>query len=450
MPIVASLIAFPSRAALVGLCVMLGACATYAPRPLDLHAAPKHQRDELRNAADLSERLTIGDIERLALDNNPELIAARRRRGVGQAQMRSAAILPNPVFNASYGELLSGPGTADALAAGLTQDLKSLVTLSSRRNASQHLLQAINADLLWQEWQTLGKARLLAVDIIQGDRQLELLRANAALWEGRIERERRALGRADISLSAFAPELAALADARRQRDDSERQQRSRRRDLAALLGLSPQVALELDERIELPQLDAAAVRNELPGLADRRPDLIALRLGYLAQEDRVRGAILAQFPALAFGFGGGRDTSDVRTFGPQITLDLPLFDRNQGNIAQERASREQLHAEFEARLIAAKGDVEAMLADQQTLREQLGAKKELLASMETVAASALSAYSSGDLDARGYVDLMTTRNARQQEILALQSTLLEQQIAMATLIGAGMPAATLPDVEKTQ
>jgi outer membrane protein TolC len=250
-----------------------------------------------------------------------------------------------------------------------------------------------------------------------------------------------------MTLSVFAPELGAGADAQKQLDDFERQQATRRRDLAILLGLAPDVAIELDDRIDLPALDTDAVRAGLPDLADRRPDLIALQLGYRAQEDKVRGAILAQFPALAFGFSGGRDTSDVHTFGPQITLDLPLFDRNQGNIAQERATREQLHAEFEARLIAANSEVEALLAERQVLQTQLVAKRQLLASNAAIAANAQKAFSDGDLDTRSYVDLVTSHNARQQDILAMESTLLEQQVAIAALIGAGMPAATLPDKE---
>ena len=436
------------RIAFLGVCAALGACATYTPLPLDTHVTAKQQASELHTDTALPTRLTVADVERLALDNNPQLIAARSRRGVAQAQLRSAGILPNPVLTASDGFLLSGPGTVEALAAGLSLDLKALVTLSSKRGAARHSAQAVDADLLWQEWQTLAKARLQAVDIIEGARQLDLLHSNSTLWNEQLERDRRALAQADTTLVAFAPELAAGADAQKQLDDFARAQATRRRDLAILLGLAPDVAIELDDQIDLQTLDADAVRAGLADLADRRPDLIALQLGYRAQEDKVRGAILAQFPALTFGFSGGRDTSDVRTFGPQITLDLPLFDRNQGNIAQERATREQLHAEFAARLIAATSEVQALLADRQTLQTQLAAKRVLLAGMAPMAASAQKAFRNGDLDARTYVDLVTTRNARQQDILALESTLLEQQVAIATLMGAGMPPATLPDIKE--
>jgi len=433
--------------ALAAASAALASCATYAPRPLDVHVIAKQQTSELRTDTTLPSRLTIADVERLAVDNNPQLIAARSRRGMAQAQLRSAGIAPNPALNASYGFLLSGPGTVDAFAAGITQDLKALVTLSAKHGAARHAAQAIDADVLWQEWQTLSKARLQTVDIIAGDRQLALLRSNAALWNERLARDRRALAQADVTLSAFAPELAAGADAQKQFDDFERQQGTRRRDLAILLGLAPDVPIELDDRIDLPALDGDAVRAGLVDLAGRRPDLIALQLGYRAQEDKVRGAILAQFPALVFGFSGGRDTSDVRTFGPQITLDLPLFDRNQGNIAQEQATREQLHAEFEARLIAARSEVEALLAERQILQIQLAAKRQLFASNVVVAASAQRAFNNGDLDERSYVDLVTTHNARQQDILVMELTLLEQQVVIAALIGAGMPPATLADKE---
>ena len=90
--------------------------------------------------------------------------------------------------------------------------------------------------------------------------------------------------------------------------------------------------MTLSDSVDLPAVDAAAVERTLTDLADRRPDLVALQLGYRSQEERVRGAILAQFPLLALGISGGHDTSDVRTLGPQITLDLPLFNRNQGRL----------------------------------------------------------------------------------------------------------------------
>jgi hypothetical protein len=70
---------------------------------------------------------------------------------------------------------------------------------------------------------------------------------------------------------------------------------------------------------------------------------------------------------------------------------------------------------------------------------QLEAKRALLAEMEPVAARAEDAYRNRDIDARAYVDLIATRNAKRQEILALELTVREQETALTLLAGAGMP-----------
>ncbi len=417
----------------------LAGCASYSALPLDKEARPKDTAEQLRHETPLPARLGVDDIAMLALLNNPDLVAARTQHGVAQAQLLSAGILPNPSLSASYGFLLGGPGTMGALAAGLSQDLKSLVTLSAKKGAARQAARAVDASLLWQEWQTIGKARLQAVDLIEGERQRRLLGQNLALLQDRLERSRQALAQGDNTLAALVPELTAAADARKQLDDLERQQETRRRDLDAFLGLSPQVTLPLDENISLPAIDAEAVTQSLPGLVDRRPDLVALQLGYGSQEEKVRGAVLAQFPLFSLGVSGGHDTSDVRTLGPQITMDLPIFDRNQGNIALERATRQQLHDEFSLRLATARSEVQALLADQDLLQRQYTAKQAQLAELDHTAQNADSAFRSGDLDERSYIDLITARNAKQQEILTMEQSLLQQQVAIATLIGAGMP-----------
>jgi len=414
-------------------------CTTYAPLPLDKKAQPAASAEQLHHDAPLPSKLGVDDIVMLALRNNPALVAARTQQGVAQAQLLAAGILPNPSLNASYGFLLGGPGTVDSLSAGLSQDVRSLVTLSARRGAARQTVRQIDASLLWQEWQTIGKARLQAVDLIQGERQHVLLRQNAALLNDRLERNRQSLVQGDSTLAAVVPDLTAAADARKQLDDLERQLESRRRDLTGFLGLSPQAPLPLDENIVLPAVDAAAVTQWLLSLPDRRPDLVALQLGYGAQEERVRGAVLAQFPLFSLGVTGGHDTTDVRSLGPQITIDLPLFDRNQGNIAIERATRQQLHDEFTARLADAKREVLALLADQALLKIQYSGRMAQLAELDRTAQNAEDAYRAGDLDERGYVDLISARNAKEQEVLVMEQSLLDQQTAIATLIGAGMP-----------
>jgi outer membrane protein TolC len=329
----------------------------------------------------------------------------------------------------------------------LTQDIKSLVILSSRRRAAAAAAQQVNASLLWQEWQTIGKVRLLVVDIVEGGRQHRLLEDTIAVHAARLARERQALAEGNATLTDVVPALTAVADIKKQIDDLERQQETRRRDLDLLLGLAPNVALPLDNRLDLPRIDAGVVAAVVPTLGDRRPDLIALQLGYRSEEEKLRAAILAQFPALVIGLAGGRDTTDVRSGGPQITMDLPIFDRNQGNIAIEEATRGKLHDEFTARLATARGEETSMLADLALIAGQIDTVKQQVEDLRKAAKAAESAFRVGNLDERSYVDVIVSVQTKELELVVIEQLRLEQQIAIATLTGAGMPPAEMPQTE---
>jgi outer membrane protein TolC len=161
----------------------------------------------------------------------------------------------------------------------------------------------------------------------------------------------------------------------------------------------------------------------------------------------LRAAILGQFPALNIGFTGGSDTSNVRSFGPQVTIDLPIFNRNQGAIAIARATRRQLRADFSARLATAAGQVQAMLSELALLQRQIRTQRAQLAETDRVARQAQAAFDAGNLTERSYVDFVTARLSTQEQVLALEQSLLEQRVALATLIGAGMPTITIPAME---
>jgi outer membrane protein TolC len=441
---------FPLRACLhllsVGaLCLVQAACAQYQPLPLASHPTLAGAVSGLRHDGyTVTAPLTVSEVAMLAVQNDPDLLAARAQHGVAQAQLLQAGLLPNPQLVAAILPLVAGPGVTKAWNAVLSYDIKSLITLSARRGAARDAAQQVDAQLLWQEWQVVGQARLLAVDIIEGNRSLALLKHTRDLLAQRERRSRHALAAGNATLSSVAPDVAAFRTAQIQVNDLERLQMSRRHQLNALLNLAPGVPLPLTDTPDLPSFDPNAVERALPTLAERRPDLIALQLGYRAQDAKLRAAILAQFPNLNFGISGGSDNSNVRNIGPQIAMELPIFDRNQGNVAIERATRQQLHDEYAARLAAADGQVRAMLTEIALLRRQLDLSRRDLASTARAAQAATAALAAANLDERSYVELVSARYAKEQEILSLEQSMLEQEVAIATLIGAGMPPVSLP------
>jgi len=144
------------------------------------------------------------------------------------------------------------------------------------------------------------------------------------------------------------------------------------------------------------------------GLEERRLDLLALRKGYESQEARLRAAILAQFPRLNIGLSRARDTSNVVTTGFGVSIDVPIFDRNQGRIAIERATREQLLHEYMASLFDARAEITAILADLQSIEKQIGVAEDAI----PIATNLIQNYRRALLE--GNADVVTYYNARNE------------------------------------
>ena len=391
----------------------------------------------------------------LAVENSPDLAALRTQRGVAQAQVLQAGVLANPSVTGSVLPLLAGPAGAGPLGSstiaynvGFSYDIRSLLTREPRRREAAASARALDASLLWQEWQTIAQARLLCVDIVEGDRLLAVLRHAQALLDTRAGDARAALARGDTTLATAAPDISALQVARSAALDQERLQLGRRHQLDALLGLRPEVTLSIAAFPDPPPLDAKSVAGALETLPERRPDLAALRFGYDAQDAKLRAAILSQFPNLSIGVTGGSDNSNIRNLGPQVSVELPVFDHNQGQIAIETATRVQLRAEYASRLAAAEGQAAAMLSEIIVLQGQIGTLQGSLPRLESEAAVAASAQASGDLDERTALDLLLAPVTREQEIVTLEQTLDEQRVALATLTGEGLPPLSVQGEER--
>ena len=419
-------------------------CARYTalPLPQGPMLAPDVRALDHRDVP-IDGRLGVEQVAALALRNAPDIVSARPQRDVAEAQRRGAALPPNPQIAAAFLPLLAGIGTTPAYSVAITQDIKALITLPARRRAARAAAEQVSAQLLWQAWQTVGQARLLAVDLIEGERRLDLLRRSYDVFAELAAASRSAMRQGNATLATLAPDLAAEEGARDTLDDLVRQQQQRRHQLNALLGLAPDAVVTLSATAELPPIDPGGVLRSLPSLASRRPDLVALQLGYRAENERLRAAILSQFPNLTLGAAVSSDNSNIRNLGPQIGADLPIFDRNQAGVALERATRAQLAAEYAARLNAADGLVRASLAELRVQDAQLDQLRRDQPRLDQAATDATAAYRAADIDGRSYVDLLTAKLARAQQIVTVEQARLDSLAALATLTGADLPTLDL-------
>ena len=441
------------RSIFFGLVLGLAGCASYAPQSLPAHtnlpqsvsAIPlepaqlpfSRLRSHLFNPAD---GLDIDEVAMLAVANNPQLRQARDSLGIARAQSFAAGLLPDPQLGITSDHPTNGTtGNNNAFNLNLNYDVSALLLRSSRVGSASAAEQQINLDLLWQEWQVVSQARLLFTRLTAQQHLLSQLQDARGLLAKSYQRSRQALAQGNVTGDFASADLAALQNVEHQINDLERSRLQNHASLCNLLGIAPGASLDLVGEPAPSAIDAAAVRDSLEQRLAQRPDMRALQAGYHSQEEKFRGAVLAQFPALNVGITRARDTSGLYTRGFGVSLSLPIFNANRGNIAIEKATRKKLFDEYQDRLNSAFGEIDTALANLSLLQDQLQRTRQGVAEFSSVARNAGSAYRAGNLTAPDYVRLKTALLDKQTESINLQESLMEQQIALETLLGPDLP-----------
>ncbi len=438
--------------------LLLAGCAVYHPRPLPegpdlgrsvpaLRILPGALRlPGLRpHRFDPAAPLDMTDVAILAALNNPQLKAARRRAGVARAQIFQARLLPDPQLSLNPDFTTDrAPGLTDAWSIGLAYDLKTLITRWSGVSAARSAARQVDLALLWKEWRVVQRARTLFIRSVEQEAQLKLLRRFQKLYADRYARSSRALKQGNLTLNVVGTDLTALLDANTRVNDLQRKLSETRQALNLLLGLAPGAPLRLDRTVTLPAPMPAAIRAALRALPERRPDLLALRAGYHSQEARVRQAILAQFPALSVGVTRSRDNSNIHSTGLGITLTLPIFNGNRGQISIERATRARLRQEYQARIDEADAQVHLLWMRHTLIEAQLHSLQTNLPALESMATKAHRAYEARDIGALVYLNLENTLLNKQLEAVTLRESLWETRVALQTLLGTSWAATASP------
>jgi outer membrane protein TolC len=383
-------------------------------------------------------RLSLRDVASLAVLNDPDLQAARAQHGVAAAELLAAGLPPDPSITGGFAALLGGPGAMPAITAGLTQDVSAIITYAPDRAAAKAGLQQVDAGILWQEWQVAAQAEQFCISLAGEARSIASLNAEQNLLMGMNEAVQGQMAAGNLTLADSTISATALATNETALNTQIQAQAHDRDQLDALLNLVPGTDINV-ARPDMPGIAPDVARQAMASLAQRRPDLLALRYGYTQADEKLRAAILTQFLPISLGASGGRDTSGVTSAGPQVTLSLPLFNHNRAGIAQAQATRAVLAAQYAASLDGAVGAVDSLLASSAQLRAEVEAADVAAAQARQSAQAAQNAYASGELDARAAADLLTAAGDREREAIALDVQLQTARLSLATLLGLGLP-----------
>jgi outer membrane protein, heavy metal efflux system len=416
---------------------------TPAAKALQITAAQLHH--PLLAPVPLNLRSGIGPDQAaiLAVILNPKLRADRDRKSLAAAQLIQAGIIPNPSIGYTR-DFITGGNTAGTVTAfGFTGswDISALVSHAAKVAAARANVQAISLDVAWTEWQTAVAAQLALYRVVALEAELIRAKQIANDQQQTVDTLQAAVDRHEKSLLDLAAAQASREDAHATVLALEQERDRQRLELKKAVGVLPETEVPIEQAVALPSEVPLPSESELAAdLENRRLDLVGLRQGYESQEQTVRAAVLAQFPKVGLGFSRGSDTTNVHTAGFGITIDLPVFDRNQGNIAIETATRQKLFDEYSARLFEAHSDVATAVADIRSLNRQVAAAEMALPVLQHLVDIAKEASNQGAADILGYFQAKANLNQKSLQIIKLKQQLIDSKIALELASGRYLPA----------
>lgn len=392
---------------------------------------------------DASHGLDMTDVAILAVLNDPALKTLRAREATNSAQAFAAGLLPGPQLSYSRDRPTDdSTGLVSGRSVGLAYDLNTLVASHFDKSAARANAHEADLDVLWAEWQTAQQASMLFIQVTHDTRKLVLLKQLHQVMDDRHQNLKNALKDGDITYDTLGLELAAMQDVDARVNAIERDDNESRFALNRLLGLAPDVQLDLidgandDKYLSDVQIDAAL--GELPR---RRPDLIGLQYAYQSADEAVRRAVVAQFPAINLGINRTNDTSGVHTTGLSIGITFPFIAGGPASVHAAEAGRDAVWQEYQQRLDEAVSDVHTVAADLELIGTQLTRIQADLQQTRGTSQAAHAAYIRGDLAAANYYNLVITALNSQLQAVDLETEQQQLRIALSTQLG--LPLADL-------
>ena len=434
---------------------LLHGCAVYHPLALDeasiagklappdlqtIRIAAREIRHPILKPMDFnaSDGLSPDEAAILAVLANLKLRAARDQRELAQAQLLQAGILPNPQLSYALGIPTGGAteGTVNAYNFDFNWELKSILSRGANVSAAKENAASVDLDVAWQEWQIAEAAKLHVYHLHFFDQQLAIAGREQKSLAENFDRIKRAFALGFVTRIDLAAADAALAKMRSTVLTAEQQREEERLALNQSVGFGDGRNLPIEKNFAVPSATVLPPSAELSaGIEQRRLDLLALKRGYEAQEQRLRAAILGQFPKISIGFQRARDNSDVITTGFGVTIDIPLFDRNQGAIAVENATRTRLFDEYVARLVEARGEVARLTAGIDSLNRQIDATQALIPTLQNLIESYRTALLQGNADVLTYYNARADLVAKQLDVVDLNRQLADMYVALEIASG---------------
>nr|WP_285864997.1 TolC family protein [Pseudomonas sp. BGr12]MDL2423637.1 TolC family protein [Pseudomonas sp. BGr12] len=376
--------------------------------------------------------LTLDNALRAARDNNPELAAVRWDIDIAEGERRQAGVLPNPELGWEVEDTRSGKQTTTVSVsqmfelggkrgarldvAGRDADIAALELERQGNVLRADVIAAFQAAVQAQEGLQLAEQSLQlserGLQVVQGRVKagsaspVEATRAQVQVSEVRLER-----GRAEQALTVAYQQLAAVTGAPMARFDS----------------------------VEGRSDDDAAVPSRTV-LLERLEQTADMRLARLQIDQREAALALARtqrIPDLTVSVGSQYSETDrerINVVG--LSLPIPLFDRNQGNILAAARRADQARDQRNGAELRLRSEVIQALAQWGTANQEVSAfERSILPSAQQAQDTATRGFERGKFAFLDVLDAQRTLVAARLQYLQSQAQRNEARMRLERIFG---------------
>lgn len=294
--------------------------------------------------------LTLKEAEQRFLERNLSLIAERYNIDMAQAQVLQAKLFENPVisleqnvYNRLNGKYFDFGKEGEAVV-----EIEQVIHLAGQRN-KQVRLEKINKEIA--EYQFEEVMRTLRQELNEKFVEVYFLSKSIAIYEKEVNSLQALLGgmkiqqeKGNISLMEISRLESMLFSLRKEKNERENDLLTIRGELNLLLNLpeDTQVQLSLDEEV-LQQLDLSQLSfADLKAIINERPDQKIARSTVNASRANLKLQKSMAFPEFSVKGNYDRVGNFINDyFAIGVSLSVPIFNRNQGNIKAARFSIQQ-------------------------------------------------------------------------------------------------------------
>lgn len=398
--------------------------------PLESAAVPRYGQLELPSDSDAEEGpadgLTLDLAINRLLQSNISLLALKFEIPMAEADVLTASLRNNPIFYADsqlipYGHYSNArPGGDLQYDVNVTQPIDVWRKRKARTIVAQRARRVTEAQFQDAVRLQIDNLYTAYVDVVAARLTLKFSRKYADGLRNLLALNEQLRGAGFIKPSDVLAIKAKLELAELQIREATQTLAKTHRTLGRLLDIPPKDADILQLRSSINDMSPLPTTNEAlieTGL-NARPDLLAVRMGLLRAEADVTNARAQRFSDVyllyqpyTFQNNAWQGLKSATSYALGVTVSLPVYNRNQGNIIRSKLNAEQSKLELvnqEKQIIY---DVEEAIREYELSRNSvIEFKKEVIPASQAVRDSAFKRWQGGETSALEYLEAQQDYN----------------------------------------